>query len=159
MLWGQSCAACSALPQGLSCSIHSMTHVWPSGFIAGWISVNLKVNWAVQIPRLPFYSAIRQTLVLVFILGVHMSTGSSHVSEFAWGKAVWVTEHLDCVWYKKLNFFQSIQWVKLWGNFISGSLWKMLFYPTIKMGLPVFVVVLSLISEIIMSISQIGTVN
>lgn len=143
MLWGQTCAACSALPQGCHAVIHSMTPVWPSGFIVGWISVNLKVNWAVQIPRLPFDSAIRQCPCA----GVYF--GGSHdyrylpCGEFAWGKSMWVTEHPDCVWYKKLNFFHSTQWVKVWGNFISSSLWKMLFYPPIKMGLPVFVVVLS----------------
>lgn len=69
-------------------------------------------------------------LVLVFYFGGSHEYMYLPCSEFAWGESVWVTEHLDCVWYKKLNFFHSTQWVKVWGNFISGSLWKMLFYPT-----------------------------
>lgn len=140
MLWGQSCAACSALP-GIfmlhpphDTRLALRFHCWGDfcAFKGELSSTNSQATFWFRNQAVP--------LVLVFIVGVHMSTGSSHVSEFAWGK---LTEHLGCVWYKKQNFFQSTQWVKLWANFTSGSLWKMLFYSTIKKGLPVFVLVLS----------------
>lgn len=140
MLWGQSLLLAQPHSRDFHAVIQSRTAVWPSGFIVGWISINLKVNQAVQIHRLPFDSTIRQCHSCWGLFCVHF--GSSHeyrylpCSEFAWGKSVSHRASRLFLVQKKINFFHFTQWVKVWGNCNAGSLWKMLFYPTICKDVP-----------------------